>query len=388
MTRTFTLIFVLMLLLAFGLMFSPVLAENKGYVLLTVAGWKVEMTLVSALIIAGLVAFLWWLAFKVFRTFTAMGSWSWHWFADFGKNRQQLNFEKGLIALLSMDFDNAEKHLQKVSLDHQNGIVPLLLSHCAAQRNDEEAQRQALQQAQKFVKTKEAANLLLARFFQTHNDPKAAVELLQDSEHKMALELKLKAMARDGNWQQVSDLLDSNKKKFDKAQFNQWKREASVGLLSEKASKEGAEVLLQYWQSLPGKTRKDVSNQYAFVLQLIEQNYHQKAEEYLVQFQSRARVPELLPLFRKLKLRQPLASKQKLEAWLKQDENDAELLSTLGELSYNSGDALLAEKVLQKAIKLRNNLHDVQMLAKVKEATNDKDQALQLYKQVTESQTS
>lgn len=386
MTRTILLIILLLALLVLGLTYSPVIAENSGYVLITVAGWKLEMTLVSAFILFALSVFVVWLGFRVTATFAAMGRFSWRWFSDFGSHRQRLHYEQGLISLLAMDIDDAEKHLRKVKPGYEGGIVALLLSHCAAQRSDAEQQKSALLQAQAFSKTKDAAELLLARYFQQHEEPQQALELLENSETKMALELKLSAMAKGGRWQQLLEFLESNKKKLGKAKVQQWKQQANIGLFSEKASKEGAEALLAHWNGLPGKDRRDVACQFALISQLLQQNYHQKAEEFLVEFQSRSAVPELLPLFRQLKLQQPLASKRKLESWLKQNENDAELLSTLGELSYNSGDLPLAEKVLLKAIKLRNNINDVQLLAGVKEANNDRDQALQLYKQVTESQ--
>jgi len=386
MSKTIILILCLIVLIALGLFYSSAIAEDTGYVLITIGNYKIEMTLVSAFIMLLGSALLIWVAVKMLRTFSSLGVWSWHWFSDFGSNRQKANYDKALLAWIAEDYETAEKYLKKVHISYQDGLVLLMKAKIAASKSDQDAQKMALLQAQKFEKTEQIATLQLADFYQSHNAPDEAAALLTDSSHKMALQMKLRALSGGGKWREAMTLLEDNKRQLPKQDFNDWKRKLAVGIFSEVASKEGAEALLSYWEQQPGRTKKDISLQAALIAQLIAQNYHQKAESYLVKFQPKAPVPELLPYFRQLKLKQPIDSKKKLEFWLKQDENNVDLLSTLGELSYNCGDIPLAEKALQKVIRLNRNPHDVQLLARVKEAVNDKDQALQLYKQVTESQ--
>lgn len=386
MSKTIILILCLIALIALGLFYSSAIAEDTGYVLISMGTYKIEMTVVSALILLLGTALVSWIGLKMIRTFTSMGAYSWHWFTDFGSNRQKANYDKALLAWIAEDFDTAEKHLNKVNISYQDGLVLLMQAKIAASKADFDGQKKALLQAQKFEKTQQSATLQLADFYQSHNNPDEAAALLTDSSHKMALHIKLNALSGGGKWREAMTLLEASKRQLSKQDFNDWKRKLAIGIFSEVASKEGAEALLDYWEQQPGRAKKDSSLQSALIAQLIAQNYHQKAETYLVRFQPKAPVPELLPYFRKLKLKQPIESKKKLEFWLKQDENNVDLLSTLGELSYNCGDIPLAEKVLQKVIRLNNNAHDIQLLARVKEAVNDKDQALQLYKQVTESQ--
>jgi HemY protein len=89
----------------------------------------------------------------------------------------------------------------------------------------------------------------------------------------------------------------------------------------------------------------------------------------------------LLPLYKELKLSQPTTSLKQLEQWLKADDMNVELLSTLGAVAYNAKDFSLAEKALSKAIKLANRQQDILLLAKIKESQQDNQQALELYKQ-------
>ena len=101
-------------------------------------------------------------------------------------------------------------------------------------------------------------------------------------------------------------------------------------------------------------------------------------------FQQRVRktppIPLLYNLFRELKNPNPTAAIKLLEKWLKTDDRNVDLLSTLGELAFNSGDQLLAEKVLSKAVKIDGQRRDVLLLARIKEAQQDNVHALELYK--------
>jgi len=89
----------------------------------------------------------------------------------------------------------------------------------------------------------------------------------------------------------------------------------------------------------------------------------------------------LLPLYKELRLSHPTRALKQLEQWLKVDDMNVELLSTLGTLAYHANDLSLAEKALSKAIKLGNRQQDILLLAKIKESQQDDQQALALYKQ-------
>ncbi len=87
----------------------------------------------------------------------------------------------------------------------------------------------------------------------------------------------------------------------------------------------------------------------------------------------------MMPLSESIEL--TAASIKKLEAWLKQDSLNVELLSALGHIAFNANDKQLAEKALAKAIKLGNRREDLALMASITESQDDQKQALQLYKQ-------
>ena len=106
---------------------------------------------------------------------------------------------------------------------------------------------------------------------------------------------------------------------------------------------------------------------------------HQDAEQALVEYQKTGPEPLLLPLYKQLQLPNPAAAIRQLENWLKQDDSNLQLYSTLGHLAFNAGDMTLAEKALGKAIALGQQQQDILQMAALNQ--QDNISALKLYKQ-------
>ena len=85
-----------------------------------------------------------------------------------------------------------------------------------------------------------------------------------------------------------------------------------------------------------------------------------------------------------LRLTNPAPAVKLLEHWLKKDDNNVEYLTVLGAIAMNCGNDILAEKVLQKAIKLEPTQERLRMLAQISERQQDNVRALALYKQSVE----
>ena len=194
------------------------------------------------------------------------------------------------------------------------------------------------------------------------------------------LKLWAQALGQAGKWQELKDKLKTWKKALGD-DYPILMQQASKGSFAEIASKEGASQLKLNWQSLPRATRKDPAQQAAYIQQLIDQGMHSDAQQALVEYQKTEPQPLLVPLFKQVKLPNPAASIKKLEGWLKQDDMNVELLSTLGQLAFHANDLVLAEKALGKAIKLGNQQQDLLLMAQLKESQQQEHQALELYKQ-------
>lgn len=389
MNRAAMVLLISAIVIFIGLIAGVHFQGNAGYVLIMAGNLKIELTIVSALVLLTIAAFMFWFVMKVFAVFFALGHFSFRWFGDWGQNRKKRLYEQGLLAWFANEHDKAEALFKRLDGVENEGMEFLFLAKIAESKGEQEQQQQWLSKAQKFKKTRAAAELNMARLATESGDTNNALALLESAEFSAndqgMLEVKAAALAKSGQWRQLMDALNGWKKGLGKTKFQQWRSKAAIGIYAEIASKEGANSLLTYWQKEPRSIRKDVTFQAAFITQLIEQGFYQEAEEYLVSLQPKAPEPMLLPLFARLSLHQPIKTIKKLEGWLKQDENNADLLSILGMVAYNAEDFILAEKVLQKSLKLRNSQADLTLLAKVKESKQDNDAALQLYKKAMDN---
>jgi HemY protein len=359
--------------------------DDKGYVFIEFSDWIIEMNVFSMAIMAILalvgVLLLSWLVQKVFVLFAGSRSW----LGDWGSRRKKNAFTNGLIAMAENNYLEARKQLASIAQEDFDGLNLLAAAEAEMQLAQPQRARETWRLATTFPKSALAAYLSLIRDHLQHqqaSDALAIIAQINDKQKNQPVVLRLwaQALAQAGKWQELQDRLKGWKKPLgeDYAFFMQ---QASKGNFAEIASKQGAQQLKESWLTLPKATRKDPAHQAAYVQQLLDQGMHQDAQQALVEYQKDTPQPLLLPLFRQLTLPNPATAIKKLESWLKHDDMNVELLSTLGHLAYHAKDYTLAEKALAKAIKLGNRQEDLRLMASIKEDQLDEHQALQLYKQ-------
>ena len=145
-------------------------AEDPGYVLLRLRGWRVETTVVAAL----LVLLLTW------AVLTAL----WHllrWpFGAFSRRHRRVSRQRlgeGLIALVEGRHGDAERDLNRASrLDSLRGPALLIAAEAASRRGEQGRALEALDQAAQAVP--QAARVLRARVLRRDGKPAEALALL------------------------------------------------------------------------------------------------------------------------------------------------------------------------------------------------------------------
>lgn len=378
-------ILVIFLMLVIALVVSAMVFDDRGYVFVEFSGWVMEMNVFSMAIMVivffiGLLLLSW-----AVKKSLLIASGSKNWLGSWGTRKKQKAFNNGLFALAEQNYLEARKQLSIIEHDDFDGLNLLAAAQAELALNDTEKARENWRLAATYDKAALAANqFLIADLLQQHNSSEA-LELIEQLEAKQqnqpnVLKLWAQALGQAGKWQELKDKLKAWKKPLG-GDYELLMQQASKGSFAEIASKQGAAQLKQNWQSLPRSTRKDPAQQAAYVQQLIDQGMHSDAEQALVEYQKAGPQPLLVPLFKQIKLPNPSASIKKLEAWLKQDDMNVELLSTLGELAFHANDLVLAEKALGKALKLGNRQQDLLLMAQLKESQQQEHQALALYKQ-------
>ncbi|WP_102797591.1 heme biosynthesis HemY N-terminal domain-containing protein [Bowmanella denitrificans] len=376
----------LIVILLTGLVAGPMLAGQKGYVLIALDHWTIEMSVISLglTLLFGIVAFLLleWLVKRLLTLLTG----SRRWLGGWSERKRQKAFTRGLVALEEANYQEAEKQLSRVDSAAFNGLDLLASAQAAAKRKQWDKARELWMQARAFPASELAATLHLVKLEIQQQQAAEALQLLEalsekHQQHPRVALLWAKALAHAGRWHELQDRLKGWKKTLGLEKYDFWMRQAAQGVFAEIASKEGANQLKLNWQGLPRAKRQDPAHQAAYAEQLMEQGMHQDAEQVLVEGQKQGPHPLLLPLFKKLRSSNPVAAMRKLEEWLKKDEQNAELLSALGHLAKHTRDFSLAEKALTKALSIRSSQDDLLALAEIKEAQQDNKQALALYKQ-------
>lgn len=369
-----------------GMFLGPLLADNKGYVLISFGSVIVELTVISFVLFVLLTFVGLWLCKKVAKLTFGTISGSQRWFGSFNRRRIQKAFSDGMLALEEGNLDFARKRLSKAKGGDFSGLELLALATTEAKQGNQEAAVDYWQQALEYDEAKVAASIHLSEYYSKNNDFDNAVLMLanlEEPQQKQAhvIEHYASALANRRDWKSLADKLTTWKKHLPKERFQAWEEKAAQGTYAEIASKEGANQLKNMWKEQPRKVKNDPANQAAYVKQLLAQGMFHDAEEALVSFQKKAPDVRLLPLFRQLRLPNPASAIKLLESWIKKDGNNAEMLSILGSLAYQTQDLGLAEQALQKALTLRQDRDDLLLLAKVKESQQDNAGALQLYKQ-------
>lgn len=384
-------IFLVLVILLISVVIAAMIFDDSGYVMVEFNGWVAEMNVWSLCL--SLIAIFVGLMFinLLVKASLAAASGSKNWLGNWGSRKKQRAFTAGLIAMAETNYLIARDNFKKIENEDFDGINLLAAADAEVQLGNLEKAKSYWRMAKTYEKSALAANLCLIRDALQHYRSDEALELIHTLSEKQqtqtpVLRLWAQALTQANKWQELKDRLKGWKKALGD-DYDVLMQQASKGNFAEIASKEGAEQLKRNWQSLPRATRKDPAQQAAYTQMLIDQGMHFDAEQALLEFQSSSPHPLLVPLFKQIKLPNPAGAIKKLESWIKNDDLNVELLSTLGHIAFNANDKLLAEKALAKAIKLGNRQEDLVLMSSIKESQDDQKQALTLYKQSVETQT-
>ncbi|NDW22100.1 heme biosynthesis HemY N-terminal domain-containing protein [Alteromonas hispanica] len=369
-----------------ALIVGPMILGDKGYVLISLGETAVEMTVISfcILVLGALIA--WYVLSRLVLWSLSLVTGSHRWFGTLGERKRRRAFYDGLHAMAAGDTELAQKSLAKTTNGDFEGVNYLASAQIAHTNGELSKARYFLEQASDFANAALPATIMQARIDVSedkHNDALERLNALgeKEQENKQVIRLKAQILAKLGKWQDLQNNLSSWRKSLPKDDYKTWSQRIAKGKFAEIASKQGAVELKNYWENLPRKMRHDDTYQAAYVQQLLDQGMHADAQKLLVDWQKRGPNSLLFPLFSQLNIPDASPSLRLLESWIKQDEENIQLYSTLGQVAFNSGDDVLAEKALLKATKMASRKEDLLLLSAISERKQDTATALQFYKE-------
>ncbi|WP_395339432.1 heme biosynthesis HemY N-terminal domain-containing protein [Ningiella sp. W23] len=377
-------VIILLLILFFALMFGHTLIGQEGMVIIALPETVIEMSIISAVIVAFFSIVATFIIFLLIRRIWRAVAHSRNWFGSYSKRQQQKAFHLGLNAYLIGDFENALKHVKKSFGGDFAGSNYVLAADIDARLNKGGNIDAMLAKAQVDAPSKFQAIVKQAQLGLADNKPDKALEVLaelddKDQKQESVVQLKLQALAKLERWTDIRDVLSDSKKVL-KEDHVMWAQRAMYGEFAEVASKQGANALKEKWQNLSRSARKDVANQICYAQLLIEQGMSEDAQHALIEFAKKQEHDAYWGLFKQLCHSSLTPAIRFVEDKIKKQPENARLYSVLAHLAYNSDDFDLAERAINKAIEINRTQEDMMLLAAILEKRNAFESANALYK--------
>ena len=384
-------LFLLLVVIGAAMVCGPLLAGNKGYVLIAIGDYTIEMTVISAGILAlVLYGLLWGLERLLLRLFHVRGA-TRHWFAERRRRVARERTLAGTLALAEGQFKQAETLMRKSAPDSEQALLNYLSAAEAAEAQGQSERRDAyLQQAaEQHPRATLAVSLIRARLLLRQQQYAEAETLLQSldqahPQHPVIQQLLKECYLALGHWSPLLALLPqlSKRKQLDADELQRLQQQIYPPLFAERAANAGSEGVMALWQELPRALRQDATTQAAAASALIGLDAEPQAQEILLDGLRRQLAAPLLTVVPQLQRPAP-----KLLAQLRKAEQtgtpSAELLQAIGILLMRQREMEQAQAYLERAVALQPQATAYRALAELMEQQRLFEKANNYYRQIS-----
>ena len=323
-------------------------AEDPGYVLLRMRGWKVETTVVAAVVILLLAWALLSGAWRLLR-------WPFGALSRRHRRLSQQRLGEGLIALAEGRHSDAERDLNRAArLNSLRGPALLASAEAASRRGEHARALESLDQASQSVP--QAARVLRARLLREQDKPAEALALLAPESDKAALtpggwrELTLAAL-ESGDIRRAREALEPLQKSGALGSRAYAALEARVLAATLQAAPEGV-ALNALWSQLPKAQRRVPAVVDAYARQASLFGLGLPAMDEVESALRREWSPQLIETYGSLPGNDVEPRLRRAEGWLDAHPNDANLLLTLGRMCVRLKVWGKAHQYLQRSLAL------------------------------------
>lgn len=369
------------------------IAESPGYVLINYQTWAIETTLWfgAMALVVGFFVLYFILRFLV-RVFSLGASMS-HWCKKRSHRKTRLQTNKGLRALAEAKYNKAEKLLIKSASDSETPLINYLGAAQAAQaRNDLDKRDEYLHLAHQCGDNSEiAVGLTQAQLQLNQKQFERALSTLEylnnlSPRHHTVVKLLANVYEELGDWGALIGLLPDLKKlkvlsQPEYARIERKSYEENFKIVSESL---GVDDLTATWKKLPKHMHYDPVIVTEYTKALMRHDNAQQAEKIIRHALDHEWDDRLVRQYAKVHL--PKSSKQlkHAESWLKKHPDDPDLLVALGQFCLRNQLWGKARSFFETALSLRPTVHALHDLGHVYEALDDRQLALDCYKQALE----
>ncbi|MCG3725319.1 heme biosynthesis protein HemY [Vibrio cincinnatiensis] len=361
----------LFLVLGLGLFAGTQYAGQQGYVLISIANTTLEMSVTTLVIfIIAALAGLFFLEYLVKKLLRASST-TWNWFSVRKQRHSRRYTNEGILKLLEGDWKQAESKVTRWANHHDMPQLCYLVAAEAAHGMGNTQKRDhylALAAEQKDATL--VVELTRAKQQLSEQNWSAALQTLTQlqtdyPDNLIILKLLKQAYLQLEHWQPLLDLLPKLVKtqQLTRTEAEQLTLKAQQGQLVTVASQKGSEGVLAHWSGLPKKLKHEPAIMVTLIEQLIKRKADHQAFTLIKEGLKKRPAPELYALLPELNLSDRHPVMVLLQEQLRQDGNNADIHSALGQLFLRNQQWEEAQHHLEKALSVRPDLSDYAYLA-------------------------
>ena len=360
----------LLLLIFAAVALSPMLIDEKGYILIAMGDLTLESTVVTASIMLMLTFMALLITLKVFRGSLSFSFATWNKIAFAGRRRALRNLNKGIAAYVLGDYQQSEHLLAKSaeasSLEH---IAYLVAADAAQKQALKPNTEHYLALLEKSTDTlKEAgleAILIKIKLLIGQQNYQLAREVI-DQHHKhighdarlLSLEIDLSLIEQRFDY--VVKQLNSAKKQktITSETIAKWQQAAFYGAFNNQIKQHDNNALMQYWQQLAKKVKQEEVVVLAYCRVLAENNINEPLAKVLLPVVKKGADSKLLKSIRSLPITQANELVAAAQKHLHNDHQNALWLSLVAHFAVFSQQWPLAEKAFNTLVNLEGSQYD------------------------------
>lgn len=381
----------LFLLLGGAMVMGPLVAGNKGYVLIALGEYTIEMSVVSAALFGVLLYVLLLLVENLLGRLFSLHSRTRIWLHHRRRRQGQQQTLAGALALAEGRFEQAEALMLKGAGESEQPLLNYISAAEAAEAQGESERRDRyLQQAEEeHPNARLALGLIRARSQLRRNELIAAEQTLLTlqadyPQHRTVLTLLKECLLSRSQWSSLLSLLPQLQKLklITATEFSALQKQIYPALFAEKGNTLGKEGVLALWRELPKSLRHEPELLDALIQQLITMGAEADAEELLLESLRKHFQPALLPLA--AKLQHPGSALTQLVEKLQSQLPETERAATMGFIYLQQKAYAQAQSALEQALQQQPTNRAVLLgLAKTMEQQRLFEKAVYYYQRAT-----
>lgn len=362
------LIFVVLFFAAIAL--SPLLINEKGYILIAMGDYTIESTVVTAALMLVIFIITLLLTLKVFKGGIRLGVGSWHKLTFASQRKGQRNFQQGLTAYLLEDYAQAETLLAKSAEPARQEVNAYLLAASASNKQKRGSHTDHyLKQLTEYHLKHNKDNLpttLVALKLLMENKNFSQARILINEYHKyighddrlLAIEIEL--CIQENRYLTAIEYLPRARKSksLTSDRVSKWERDIYFPYFSELITKENSQSLISYWQKLPTKLKQSENIALAYCKVLADNQLNEDLDKVLVPIVKKGANADFIAAIRELPITHPQALIVLVQKHLHKAPHNALWLSSLAHLAVHQKEWNMAEKAFNSLLNLGSNQYD------------------------------